>query len=98
MKTLLALIAAIAVVGGVYLWISKKNNTDSEKESGTSTDNNSTELNQVKNDVSQQIIQRHSEAAEIIKESIENINDNEDERITKNEDIKKKMFNDIDNI
>lgn len=58
----------------------------------------SAELGGVKSDAAEKMNERHREAEKIIKESVRNIFGDAEAGETKNEDIKKKLFEDIDSM
>lgn len=106
LNMVLGIIGAVVVIAGIiYLVIRKQtqNNSDDKKEERRYTDFHSKmkseeSFEDVKNEVASKIKERHDEAQQIMKESVDNIFGENEVGETKNEDAKKKMFSDLDNI
>ena len=106
LNTVLGIIGAVVVIAGiVYLVVRKQtqNNSDEVAEEERYTDyplkmKSEESFEDVKNEAASKIKERHDEAQQITKESVDNIFGEKEVGETKNEDAKKKIFNDLDNI
>lgn len=113
-KIILSLIGAIVIVGGVVYLLTrqKRDKDDSNKESNikkASTEiaikntekkekTSEVDVDTIKTEVAESIKERHEIAEEVIKEAVNTIFENNEERDTKNLKTKEKLFKDIDRI
>lgn len=111
-KVVLGIIGAVIVVGGIIYFVtrdeSNKSSEESERDEKKSTDaatyRSSTEhedqsaLNKVKASAAETMRERHEEAQREMRKSVDNIFNGAGSEETENEEIKKKMFEDLDNI
>lgn len=112
MKTLFGVLGMIVmIVGGVglvkYLLVKVKKENDSEDNINTEKkttsviireDNETSDLNSIKSDISESIIERHEEAKKIMEEAVNTIMSDELPETTKNEEIKRQLLDDIENL
>ncbi len=108
-KGLFGICGIVMVIGGIiYFLNSRKNesnldkkNTDLMKKTNTIvTEGKEDEfdLKRAKEEVSDKISQRHEEAKEIMEKAVSNIFDESNITETKNEEAKKKIFDDLNDI
>lgn len=111
-KMVLGILGAAIVVGGIIYFVtrdeSNKSSEESERDEKKSTDavthTSATEhedqsaLNKVKADAAETMRERHEEAQREMRKSVDNIFNGAGSEETKNEEIKKKMFDDLGNI
>jgi hypothetical protein len=76
----------------------EKKSTDIVEQKTTTNNEDENNLGCVKADVVQTIKKQHEEAHTVIKESVDNIFNVGEASETKNEEVKKKMFEELDNI
>lgn len=111
-KVVLGILGAAIVVGGIIYFVTRDESIKSSEESGRdekeSTDvvtytsvtenEDQSNLNNVKADAAATMRERHEEAQREMRKSVDNIFNGAESEETKNEEAKKKMFEDLDNI
>lgn len=111
-KVVLGGLGAAIVVGGIIYFVTRdeymKSSEESERNEKKSTDivtntsvtedENQYNLNNVKADAAETMRERHEEAQKEMRKSINNIFNCAGSEETKNEEAKKKMFEDLDKI
>ena len=76
----------------------EKKNTDAVTYTSVTEDEDQSNLNSVKADTAETMRERHKEAQKEMGKSVDNIFNGAGSNETKNEEAKKKMFEDLDNI
>lgn len=111
-KMVLGVLGAAIVVGGIVYFVTRdepiKLSEESERDEKKSTDvvtytsvtedGDQSNLNNVKADVAETMRERHEEAQKEMRKSVDNIFNGVGSNETKNEEAKKKMFEDLENI
>lgn len=110
-KVLWKLLGAAIVIGGVYYYFTTKKNEviykttfDSASEDSAlqqmkkTLHNEDNNLQGIMSTTAESISVRHQETEKIIRESAENVFGNDGSKDTKNEEAKKMMFEDLDNL
>jgi poly(A) polymerase Pap1 len=106
LNTVLGIIGAVLVIAGIAYFVIRKqtqNNSGDEKENRRYTDypsqmKSEESFEDVKNEAVSKMKERHDEAQQIMKDSVDNIFGEKEVGETKNEEAKKKIFSDLDNI
>lgn len=110
-KVVLGILGAAIVVGGIIYFVTRdepiKSSEESERDEKKSTDvvtytcvtenEDRSNLNNVKVNVTETVRERHEEAQKEMRKSVDNIFNGAGSEETKNEDSKKKIFEDLDN-
>lgn len=110
-KVVLRILGVAIVVGGTIYFVTRaksvKSSEESERGEKKSTDvtyicvaedEDQYSLNNVKADVAETMGERHKEAQKEMKKSVDNIFNGTGSEETKNEEAKKKMFEDLESI
>lgn len=113
-KIVLGIIGAAIVIGGVVYFVNKTTNYNQDKSENNekaSPDLNKNEivksqnaseeepdLGTVKSEAAEKISERHEEAKKVMNEAVNTIFDDTLPETTKNEDAKKKIAEDLDNL
>lgn len=111
-KVVLGILGTAIVVGGIIYFVTRdesiKSSEESERDEKKSTDvvtytsvtedEDQSNLNNVKADVAETMRERHEQAQKEMRKSVDNIFNGDGSNETKNEEAKKKMFEDLDNI
>ena len=111
-KVVLGILGAAIVIGGIIYFVtrdksiksSEKSERDEKKSTNTVThtsvteDEDQSDLNNVKADAAETMRERHEEAQREMRKSVDNIFNGAGSEETKNEVVKKKIFEDLDNI
>ena len=113
-KIVLGIIGAAIVIGGVVYFVNKAMNSnqgkyesnenasqDSKKNEIAKSQNDSEaepDLDVVKSEAAERISERHEEAKKVMREAVNTIFDDTLSETTKNEEAKKKISEDLDNL
>ena len=111
-KVVLGILGAAIVVGGIIYFATRdesiKSSEESERDEKKSTDvvtytsvtenEDQSNLNNVKADAAETMRERHEEAQKEMRKTVDNIFNGAGSEEIKNEEDKKKMFEDLDNI
>lgn len=111
-KVVLGILGTAIVVGGIIYFVTRdesiKSSEESERDEKNSTDvvtytsvtedEDQSNLNNVKADVAETMRERHEQVQKEMRKSVDNIFNGDGSNETKNEEAKKKMFEDLDNI
>ncbi len=111
-KVVLGGLGVTIVVGGIIYFVTRgefiksseesesneKKNTDAVTYTSVTEDEDQSNLNSVKADTAETMRERHKEAQKEMGKSVDNIFNGAGSNETKNEEAKKKMFEDLDNI
>lgn len=111
-KVVLGILGAAIVVGGIIYFVTRDESIKSSEESehdekksidavihtSVTEDEDQSDLNNVKTDAAETMRERHEEAEREMRKSVDNIFNGAGSEETKNEEVKKKMFEDLNNI
>lgn len=114
LKVVLGILVAAGAAAGLLYFVMKTRQTEEEAphkedekldhtldiaEYRNGGDETAKDLGHIKTESAEKIKERHEEAESVIRESVDNIfGEDTSGRETKNESVKKKIFDDIDNI